>query len=248
ENLAARDAEVQELKARVAELEQLQQKQTQLLAMKDNALASAQQKLAAGQQAAAAATPKAESGSLLPWIGTAVGLVLLAVVAVLWLRRRAAEPAVVTALRNDVARDRTPPVADDFADVFNAEAADTAEDEVPVFADAPAAKPSTSTSTSEAEAPGTAASPAWSRLAPSAESEPPKPAAPARPVPTWHSGGVDVSPLNPAPPGQGRLDLARAYLEMGDRETARSLLQEGAARGDTLGVRMEAEKLLRDLG
>jgi pilus assembly protein FimV len=244
ENLAARDAEVQELKARVAELEQLQQKQSQLLAMKDNALASAQQKLAAGQQAAAAATPKAEEGSLLPWIGTAVGLVLLALVAVLWLRRRAAEPAVVTALRNDVARNRTPPAPDDFADAFNGEGADTAEDAVPAFADAP---PADMPSAAD-DAPAVAPSPAWSRLAPSVEPEPPKSAAPARPVPTWHAGGAEVSPLNPAPPGQGRLDLAKAYLEMGDRDTARSLLQEVAARGDTLGVRMEAEKLLRDLG
>lgn len=66
-------------------------------------------------------------------------------------------------------------------------------------------------------------------------------------MPTWHSGGVEVSPLNSAPPGQGRLDLAKAYLEMGDRDTARSLLQEVAARGDTLGVRMEAERLLLGL-
>ena len=247
ENLAARDAEVQELKARVAELEQLQQKQSQLLAMKDNALASAQQKLAAGQQAAAA-TPKAENGSLLPWIGTAVGLVLLALVAVLWLRRRAAEPAVVTALRNDVARDRKSPVADDFADAFNTDPADTAEDAAPAFVDEPQADAPSTPIDVPAEAPATAPSPAWSRLVPSAEPESPKPAAPARPVPTWHAGGVEVSPLNPAPPGQGRLDLAKAYLEMGDRDTARSLLQEVAARGDTLGVRMEAEKLLRDLG
>ncbi len=243
ESLAARDAEVQELKARVAELEQLQQKQSQLLAMKDNALASAQKKLAAGQQAAPPA-PKPAEGSLLPWIGAAVGLVLLAVVVVLWLRRRAAEPAVVTALRNDVARDRTPSLADAFeADTFDSEAT-AVEDEVPVFVDEPPAEPSPS----PAEASGSEASPAWSRLAPSADPEPPKPAVPARPVPTWHSGGVEVGPLNPAPPGQGRLDLAKAYLDMGDRDTARSLLQEVAARGDTLGVRMEAERLLKDLG
>jgi pilus assembly protein FimV len=240
ESLAARDAEVQELKARVAELEQLQQKQAQLLAMKDNALASAQQKLAAGQQVAAAKpAAKADNGSLLPWIGAAVGLVLLAVVAVLWLRRRAAEPAVVTALRNDVARDRTSP-----ADTFDADVADTAADDAPVSADEPPAAPPSPAD----EPPATEPSPAWSRLAPSADPEPPKPAVPTRPVPTWHSGGVDVGPLNPAPPGQGRLDLARAYLDMGDRDTARSLLQEVAARGDTLGVRMEAEKLLRELG
>lgn len=245
ESLAARDAEVQELKARVAELEQLQQKQTQLLAMKDNALASAQQKLAAGQKVAAAPpAPKAEDGSLLPWIGTAIGLVLVAVIVVLWLRRRAAEPAVVTALRNDVARERTSSLADAFGTDTTDREAPAAADEVPVFADEPPTEPSPT----PAEAPASEASPAWSRLAPSADAEPPRPAAPARPVPTWHSGGVEVGPLNPAPPGQGRLDLAKAYLDMGDSETARSLLQEVAARGDTLGVRMEAERLLKDLG
>jgi pilus assembly protein FimV len=90
--------------------------------------------------------------------------------------------------------------------------------------------------------------PAWSRSAPPPEPEPAKPAAPAREVPTWHSGGADIGPLNPAPPGQGRLDLAKAYLEMGDRETARSLLQEVATRGDTVEVRREAEALLQELG
>jgi pilus assembly protein FimV len=66
-------------------------------------------------------------------------------------------------------------------------------------------------------------------------------------VPTWHAGGDQVSPLNSAPPGQGRLDLARAYLDMGDRDTARSLLQEVASRGDSPAVRQEAARLLEDL-
>ena len=67
-------------------------------------------------------------------------------------------------------------------------------------------------------------------------------------MPTWHSGDFEVGPLNPAPPGQGRLDLARAYLDMGDRDTARSLLQEVATRGDNIDVRRQAEDLLRELG
>ena len=45
ETLAARDAEVNELKTRVAELEKLQEQQQQLITMKDSALAAAQQKL-----------------------------------------------------------------------------------------------------------------------------------------------------------------------------------------------------------
>jgi pilus assembly protein FimV len=41
--------------------------------------------------------------------------------------------------------------------------------------------------------------------------------------------------------------VARAYLDMGDRDTARSLLQEVASRGDTPAVRQEAARLLEDL-
>jgi len=91
------------------------------------------------------------------------------------------------------------------------------------------------------------AEPAWNRLAKPAEPAVERPV-PQRAVPTWHAGDFEVGPLNPAPPGQGRLDLARAYLDMGDRDTARSLLQEVAARGDTLSVRQEATRLLHELG
>jgi pilus assembly protein FimV len=51
ETLAARSAEVDELKARVAELEALQAQQQQLIALKDNELAAAQQRLATADQA-----------------------------------------------------------------------------------------------------------------------------------------------------------------------------------------------------
>ena len=244
ETLSARDAEVQELKARVAELEQLQQKQTQLIEMKDSALASAEQKLAARQ----AAAPEATAG-LGPWIATAVGLVLLALVVVLWMRRRAAaaSPAarMVSGFEPPRAPERdvdafVPEDAATFADadtVVDAGADDTfntaADDDAPAQTEDVA---EASRMAAPAEPPGSAPSPAPSRPDPL-----------SRAVPTWHAGGVEVSPLNSAPPGQGRLDLAKAYLEMGDRDTARSLLQEVAARGDTLGVRMEAERLLQDL-
>lgn len=54
---------------------------------------------------------------------------------------------------------------------------------------------------------------------------------------------------NPSQPGQVRLDLAKAYLDMGDRDTARTLLDEIAAPlGDTETVRSEAARMLQELG
>lgn len=213
ETLAAREAEVQELKTRVAELEELQKKQNELIALKNSELAAAQQALGKVQ---AESGPGASAASLGPWLGIAAGLVVIALLAVWWLRRRAAQTAPAS-----TKRDLGPLVA----------AIPAAAE--PAFAD---------------ESPAEAEAPAWSRSAPPPEPEAPKSAPPAREVPTWHSGGAEIGPLNPAPPGQGRLDLAKAYLEMGDRETARSLLQEVATRGDTVEVRREAEALLLELG
>jgi pilus assembly protein FimV len=233
ETLAAREAEVQELKVRVAELEQLQQKQNELLSMKDSELAAAQQKLATTQ---AETKPAATVSGLGPWIGIAVGLVLMALLAVWWLRRRAA-PVVVAAPVRDTER-----LAAAVPKVDMVETQTLADAEDGAFAGGiPAAEP---------------AEPAWNRLAKpaakpavkSAEPEPSTPEPPVRGVPTWHAGGVEVAPLNASPPGQGRLDLAKAYLDMGDRDTARSLLQEVATRGDSVDVRREAERLLQDLG
>jgi pilus assembly protein FimV len=229
ETLAAREAEVQELKARVAELEQLQQKQNELISMKDSELAAAQQKLATSQ---AATPPAATMSGLGPWIGIAAGLVLMALLAVWWLRRRAAPVAAAAPARDTERLAAAVPKIQDAAETDAADDADAS-----AFADDVPAEP---------------AEPAWNRLAKPAakpaEPDAPKPAPPARGVPTWHAGGVEVAPLNASPPGQGRLDLAKAYLDMGDRDTARSLLQEVATRGDSVDVRREAERLLQDLG
>ncbi|MDA4569709.1 hypothetical protein, partial [Escherichia coli] len=46
EDIATRDAEIGDLKQRVAELEKLKEQQQSLIAMKDNDLAAAQQRLA----------------------------------------------------------------------------------------------------------------------------------------------------------------------------------------------------------
>ena len=70
----------------------------------------------------------------------------------------------------------------------------------------------------------------------------PSPAPPAKPV--WQAPQADtIVPLNTAPAGRERLELARAYLDLGDLATARSLLQEVADGGDA-EARAEAQRLL----
>src|SRR5207342_2064845 len=103
ETLAARDAEVQELKTRVADLEKLQQQQQQLLTMKNSELAAAQQNLAKTNQAAAAPVAQAQQpvpvspqpASRAPiWLWGGIALIAMALLG-WWLssRRRSVPPA-----------------------------------------------------------------------------------------------------------------------------------------------------------
>ncbi len=67
-------------------------------------------------------------------------------------------------------------------------------------------------------------------------------------APAWHTGTpIGLAPLNPAPAGRERLELAIAYLDLGDVATARSLLHEVAA-GQDRSARDEAAQLLREIG
>ena len=81
----------------------------------------------------------------------------------------------------------------------------------------------------------------------------PRPAPKPAPGPTWHAGGgAPAAPASlpsapPAPAGRDRLELAVAYLDLGDVATARDLLNEVAAGNDAL-ARDEALQLLRDIG
>ncbi len=214
EDLAARESEVQELRAQVAELEKLKQQQDKLIAMKDSDLAAAQQRLAQSNdpsQGAPQGTP------LWAWIGWA----LLIVGALAWL---------ISSRRQRT----SPPKPASRKPLF----------EAPVATAAPAAPEQAE----EAPAPEVPREPAPA-VAPAI------PAAPVKPnSPTWHSGGepaadpaARVAPLNPAPAGRERLELAVAYLDLGDTVTARDLLNEVAAGNDET-ARQEALQLLRDLG
>ena len=217
ETLAARDAEVQELKTRIADLEKLQQEQQKLIALKDGALADAQRNLAAKQQAAATTAATAQpakaddaSAPLWPWL--AGGLVVVLLAAWLLMRRKATPAQPVF----------SPPMSVDDAPA-PASTAHAARPEPP-HRDAPAWHAD--------DAPGDSIAAAAAAAIPS---PPPTPVA------------AYAEPVNAAAtPGADRLELARAYLDLGDRDTARTLLQEVAQAGDP-DARDEAARLLRDL-
>ncbi|WP_303749601.1 type IV pilus assembly protein FimV [Stenotrophomonas pigmentata] len=263
EDLAARDAELQELRDRVGELEKLHKQQQSLIAMKDSDLAAAQKKL--GEAA------KGDAGGSFGWAWLGLALLVLAALGWVLSRRRKPLPA---APRNDFD-------ADDLAAAL------------PVMGAAAAAQPLQAGQVQafdpldEVDAEPLAAAPvrpeayeepmpAWLKSSPPARVEPVVPAPikpvaevthkpvllfevsrqvdavpePAQPEPAaadeadWLAGDVAaIAPLNPTPAGRERLELAIAYLDLGDAETARTLLNEVAASADPQ-ARGEALELL----
>ena len=217
EDLAAREAEVQELRSQVAELEKLKAQQEKLLAMKDSDLAAAQQRLAQGN---------GSEGGVPVWAWAGFGLLLVGALA--WgfaQRRQRIAPAPVP---------RNP--------VFGHAPADSRAAELA------AAMPQAATPEAEL-APSPVLEPAVSVPVAAAPTSSPKPA-PAT-GPTWHAGG-GMAPAAPvtspqAPAGRDRLELAVAYLDLGDVATARDLLNEVAAGHDAT-ARDEALQLLREIG
>ncbi|HVK52545.1 MAG TPA: FimV/HubP family polar landmark protein, partial [Pseudoxanthomonas sp.] len=221
EELAARDAEVQELRSQVAELEKLKQQQTKLIAMKDSDLAAAQQRL---EQ-----SPGATAGTPI-WVWAGWGLLIIGALAWILSSRRkrvAPTPAKPSKVFGNAELAAAMPNRPDAGAVAAATASD-----VPVSAPVAEVEP--------------VATPAPTPAAPAAK--PAKPA-PTPAKPTWHSGDVaaSVAPLNSAPAGRERLELAIAYLDLGDTLTARDLLNEVVAGNDDV-ARQEALQLLRDLG
>ena len=217
EDLAAREAEVQELRSQVAELEKLKAQQEKLLAMKDSDLAAAQQRLAQGSGG---------EGGVPVWAWAGFALLFVGALALGFAQRRQRiAPAPVP---------RNP--------VFGHAPADSRAAELA------AAMPQAATPEAE-PAPSPVLEPAVSVPVAATPTSSPKPA-PAM-GPTWHAGG-GMAPAAPvtspqAPAGRDRLELAVAYLDLGDVATARDLLNEVAAGHDAT-ARDEALQLLREIG
>ncbi|MGY1425004.1 type IV pilus assembly protein FimV [Lysobacter sp. A289] len=234
ETLAARDAQLADMESRIAELEQLQLDQQKLLTMKDSELTAVQQQLA---QAQAAEAGGAVSG--LPWILAGIGLLVLVLLGVWWSRRRA---VAVPKFRVPSTTAQAPStLASGFPDGRSPSRSDSAPDEPKPLNDNAAA--------------GSEPSPSKVPVGSSDSSL----MAGAAAVPVWHAGSDDQKLNRPssAPatdtdfdvdaPGLERLELARAYLELGDRDSARQLLDELVLSGD-VATSQQAEQLLRETG
>ena len=286
ESLAARDAELRELKGRVADLEKLQADQQQLLTLKDSELAAAQQRLAASNPVGASvappvaaqtqtadiattATPPQTQASILPWALAGVGVLVLALLAGWLLRRRPASTpkfhapaAMPTASLADAFASFPPKTAEHATAIVEpassatmavADADQTADlDAAPMTGAQPlASKPVESID--EVATSTEASSALWDRRdrqqLPTGRTE--TPAAPA-----WHAGAgkarVAESLAVPAamPAAETsvgeRLELAQAYLDLGDRDSARQLLGEVVINGDQ-SARQQASRMLREL-
>lgn len=238
ETLVARNAEVNELKTRVAELEKLQQQQQQLITLKDSALATAQQNLAISNRKAAAPAVAApvhtqqptappqplerNSGSI--WLWGGLVLVFAALVGWLMTRRRQRVEKAPSRGFDTATLAASIPVA-----TRGLEPVDT--DEM-----APEPVPVPEAVRTPVPEPVPVQPPHWTS-APIAVGA----------VPTWH-GDAESAPVIAAEAtdaGQ-QLELARSYLDLGDDDAARALLLE-VLDGRDPAARQTAARMLRDL-
>ncbi|MFB0075759.1 FimV/HubP family polar landmark protein [Xanthomonas euvesicatoria] len=305
EDIATRDAELQDLRTRVADLEKLKQQQQALIAMKDSDLAAAQKRLSETPAAAQ------QGGGFPLWLIGGLVLIVAAVVAWLAARRRKPSPlpplprrqfdfvlpgAPVQAAEPQEATQATEPSEPDVVHETEFEQADLRDEERAHDAQQPLSdvlrrEPLPS---EPAAAPMAVNSDDWRalRAAPPVVATPPQDSAPvdaaqAPPHPASEAveaSHADVAPTigdvpstaspvavatqdsldferPPAAPsaapspsasrdvasaGRDRLELAVAYMDLGDKDTARGLLLEVAGTGDD-ATRAEAAELLERL-
>lgn len=282
EDVATRDAEIDELKQRVAELEKLRTDQQTLVQIKDNQLAAAEQRL--GQTP----PPTQEAGGPWYWLGFPI---LLLAGAGWWLARRR-KPSPLPRLRRDDHDDSalaTSVPAGAGLDVLaeregwnddDLHAGRTSDDAGPVAVDAAAAPPAEATLSPLGDDPATPAdgvSPGADTELSSVEAGDVVGDAGPDPVPAYarqaeqqhdfrgvfelpadevssvpvsvdaHVAHETPAQSTPHDAGHDRLELAIAYLDLGDAQTARALLEEVAAADDP-HLRAQATELLARLG
>ena len=282
EDVATRDAEIDELKQRVAELEKLRTDQQTLVQIKDNQLAAAEHRL--GQTP----PPVQEAGGPWYWLGLPI---LLLAGAGWWLARRR-KPSPLPPLRRDDHDDSTlatsvPAGAGldvlterDGWDDDGLHAVPTLDDARPVEVEAVPALPTAATMSPLGDDPATPAdvvSPEDGAVSSAVEAGDIVADAVPDPVPAYArkaeqqddfrgvfdlpADEVSAAPASvdahvaheipsqsvPHDAGHDRLELAIAYLDLGDAQTARALLEEVAAADDP-HLRAQARELLARLG
>ncbi|MFN3702679.1 FimV family protein [Thermomonas sp.] len=272
EDIAAKSAEISELKERLAALEKLKDEQQKLISLKDSELAAAQARLAEANRGAQAAVPapaaaKAATqaapapqagGSSMPWIWGGLGVVVLALGAWLLAGRRRPAPPVRRSLFDSeaLAASMAAPVASaTIADEVPHVDHDAAAADAPVDADAGMPTTDAAATPAPTVAGDERAVPAWHRTeVPAAE---PAPAVTEATVPVIEStepavAGGDVDDL-PAPAdvpvqasAEQRFKLARAFLDVGDENSAQQLLLE-LLDDDDQAVSDEAARMLGKL-
>jgi len=215
EELASREAELKELRERVNELEALQKKQQALIELKDSDLAAAQQRLAE------AAQNSSSEGSWGIWlVGTLLLLALAAAGAWVLHRRKAAES--LSAFEDE-----------DLAEVFDLET------DAEITASRLMPKHQSFTEETQTQQTHQVQAPDLKPLTQSPSSD-------ANTVSDQSWGGDDsIDEVLPEPIAdhRERLELAIAYLDLGDTRTARNLLNE-VVQGAEPKLRREALELL----
>jgi pilus assembly protein FimV len=267
EDVATRDAEIQELRNRVAELEKLKQQQASLIAMKDSDLAAAQQRLGD-----APAAREAGGGG---WVWLGLGVLLLVVAG--WALARRRKPSPLPPLRRQgldaasLAAAVPVPAADYVDELAAQQVAEQVHDDLRdapdyVLADA-RLEPVFTLEPQPGQGAAFPAEPLIDTAEPRVADADPVPAHAREAAAQPSYRGVFEFPEDtaaaeeaqadaeaPAPaaaplgaPGRERLELAIAYLDLGDDDTARVLLQEVATAGDPHS-QLQARELLARLG
>lgn len=264
EEIAAKSAEITELKERVAALEKIKDEQQKLIAMKDSELAAAQARLAATSKAATAqqpATPPAppaetsrHGASSYLWGG--LGVMVLALLAGWLVRRRKPSPPPKRRVFDiaDLAASMPAPAGQQQAATGDRPDADPGQAATDTPEQASAVEPAEQASPEGGDAAPAqpAETPQWhkdevtsSAKAPSVSAESTDSAtADVAAEPATATPPVSEIPAHATP--EQRFKLVRAYLDMGDEQSAQQLLLELLEHEDD-AVSDEAARMLSRL-
>jgi pilus assembly protein FimV len=228
EEIATRDAEIHELRARVDELEALQKQQQQLIALKNADLAKAQRSNVANE-------PGSDSSMWL-W----AGMVLVVAALAGWLMSRRRKPSPLPPRSYHALQSAQP----SFAVATAAAAAESVTGDAGGVGEHAPAPPSDDQSISQSQVPAMTAA----NDDPAASSHGPQQVSSAlQPLSSLLDEAARPAAKKSYMNGRDQIELAIAYSDLGDPGTARRLLQE-VADGDDSELRVEALELLSRIG